>query len=106
MVTLHGKTAVVTGASSGIGKATACLLAEQGSHVFIAGRSTERLREVARSIEAAGGKARVGAFDLHDYAKPETFVAEAAEPPGGLDTIVNAASAHPAGTSVDGKVAD
>ncbi|HEX9471555.1 MAG TPA: SDR family oxidoreductase [Bradyrhizobium sp.] len=106
MVTLHGKTAVVTGASSGIGKATACLLAEQGSHVFIAGRSTERLREVARSIEAAGGKASVGAFDLHDYDKLQAFVAEAAEQTGRLDIIVNAAGVHHPGTIVDGKLAD
>jgi NADP-dependent 3-hydroxy acid dehydrogenase YdfG len=106
MATLHGKTAVVTGASSGIGKATACLLAEQGSHVFIAGRSIERLRKVARSIEAAGGQASVGAFDLHDYDKLQAFVAEAAEQTGRLDIIVNAAGVHHPGTIVDGKLAD
>src|SRR5258708_27381565 len=106
MVTLHGKTAVVTGASSGIGKATACLLAEQGSHVFIAGRSTERLREVARSIETAGGRASVGAFDLHEYDKLQAFVAEAAEQTGRLDIIVNAAGVHPPRTILDRKFAD
>jgi NADP-dependent 3-hydroxy acid dehydrogenase YdfG len=103
---LQGKTAVVTGASSGIGKATACLLAEQGCHVFIAGRSTERLLEVARSIEDAGGQATVGAFDLHDYDKLQTFVAEAARQTGRLDIIVSAAGVHHPGTIADGTLAD
>ncbi|SHL11388.1 hypothetical protein SAMN05444159_5030 [Bradyrhizobium lablabi] len=106
MAALDGKTAVVTGASSGIGKATACLLAQQGSHVFIAGRSAERLREVARSIEDAGGRASVGAFDLHDYDKLQAFVADAAEQTGQLDIVVNAAGVHHPGTIVDGKLAD
>src|SRR5260221_10153217 len=106
MVTWHGKPAFVTGVSSGIGKATVCLLAEQVSQVLIAARSTERLREVARSIEAAGGKASVGAFDLHDYDKLQAFVAEAAEQTGRLDIIVNAAGVHHPGTIVDGKLAD
>jgi NADP-dependent 3-hydroxy acid dehydrogenase YdfG len=106
MAALDGKTAVVTGASSGIGKATACLLAEQGSHVFITGRSTERLLEVARSIEDAGGQASIGAFDLHDCDKLQAFVADAAEKTGRLDIIVNAAGVHHPGTIVDGKLAD
>ena len=106
MVALHGKTAVVTGASSGIGKATACLLAEEGSHVFITGRSKERLHQVARSIEEAGGQATVGAFDLHDYDRLQDFVARAAEQTGRLDIIVNAAGVHLPGTIVDGKLSD
>jgi len=106
MAALQGKTAVVTGASSGIGKAIACLLAEQGSHVFIAGRSTERLEEVARSIEGAGGQATIGAFDLHDYDRLQAFVAEAAKQTGQLDIIVNAAGVHHPGTIVDGTLAD
>ncbi len=106
MATLQGKTAVVTGASSGIGKATARLLADEGSHVFIAGRSIERLKEVARSIEDGGGRATVGAFDLHDYDALQAFVAEAAEQTGRLDIIVNAAGVHHPGTIADGKLAD
>jgi NADP-dependent 3-hydroxy acid dehydrogenase YdfG len=106
MATLQGKTAVVTGASSGIGKAIACLLAAEGSHVFIAGRSIERLKEVARSIEDGCGRATVGAFDLHDYDALQAFVAKAAEQTGRLDIIVNAAGVHHPGTIVDGKLAD
>jgi NADP-dependent 3-hydroxy acid dehydrogenase YdfG len=106
MATLQGKTAVVTGASSGIGKATARLLADEGSHVFIAGRSIERLEEVARSIQDGGGRATVGAFDLHDYDALQAFVAEAAQQTGRLDIIVNAAGVHHPGTIADGKLAD
>jgi NADP-dependent 3-hydroxy acid dehydrogenase YdfG len=106
MVALQGKTTVVTGASSGIGKATACLLAAEGSHVFIAGRSTERLSQVAQSIKEAGGQASIGAFDLHDYDKLQAFVAGAAEQTGRLDIIVNAAGVHHPGTIVDGKLSD
>jgi NADP-dependent 3-hydroxy acid dehydrogenase YdfG len=106
MATLHGKTAVVTGASSGIGKATACLLAAEGSHVFITGRSTERLQEVARSIEDAGGRASVGAFDLHDHGRLQAFVSGVAEQTGRIDILVNAAGVHHPGTVVDGSPAD
>ena len=106
MVALHGKTAIVTGASSGIGKATALLLAEEGCHVFIAGRSRERLEEVARSISDAGGQATVGAFDLHDYDRLQDFIADAAKRTGRLDIIVNAAGVHYPGTIVEGKLAD
>ncbi len=106
MASLHGKTAVVTGASSGIGKATACLLAAEGSHVFIAGRSLERLREVARTIDDAGGRASIGAFDLHASDKLQAFVAQAAQQTTRLDIIVNAAGVHHPGTIVDGKLAD
>lgn len=106
MATLQGKTSVVTGASSGIGKATARLLADEGSHVFIAGRSIERLEEVARSIQDGGGRATVGAFDLLDYDTLQAFVAEAAQQTGRLDIIVNAAGVHHPGTIADGKLAD
>jgi NADP-dependent 3-hydroxy acid dehydrogenase YdfG len=106
MVALLGKTAVITGASSGIGKATACLLAAQGCHVFIAGRSHERLQEVARSIEQAGGQASIGAFDLHDDERLQAFVADAARQTGRLDIMVSAAGVHHPGSIADGKPAD
>jgi NADP-dependent 3-hydroxy acid dehydrogenase YdfG len=106
MAVIQGKTAVVTGASSGIGKATACLLAAEGGHVFIAGRSRERLMEVARSIEGAGGRASIGAFDLNNYDRLEAFIAQAADETGRLDILVNAAGVHHPGTIVDGELGD
>ncbi|MCY0856320.1 SDR family oxidoreductase [Cupriavidus sp. D39] len=103
MNSLLGKTAVITGASSGIGKAIARRLAGEGSHVFIAGRGVERLQEVARTIEDAGGKASIGAFDLNDHGALQAFVAEAARRTGRLDIMVNAAGVHHPGTIADGR---
>ena len=103
---LAGKTAVVTGASSGIGRAVAQGLAREGSHVFLAGRSTGRLDAVARSIESAGGKANIGAFDIRDRDRLESFVASAAAQTGRLDIMVNAAGVDHPGTIVDGNRAD
>jgi NADP-dependent 3-hydroxy acid dehydrogenase YdfG len=54
---LDAKVAIITGASSGIGAATAIALAEEGAQVAIAARRIERLNEVVQKIEAIGGKA-------------------------------------------------
>ena len=57
---LAGRTAVVTGASSGIGRAIAEKLGAAGAHVFLAGRSSAPMEEAAKRIGEAGGKATVG----------------------------------------------
>ena len=54
---LQGKAAIVTGASSGIGEATALMLAREGAKVTIAARRAERLTELSKKIEEAGGEA-------------------------------------------------
>ena len=105
MAVLEETTAVVTGASSGIGRAIAHRLGAEGSHVFVTGRSAERLQALARSIEAAGGQASIGAFDLHDYDKLRAFVSEAADRTGRLDVMVNAAGVDHPGAIVDGELA-
>src|ERR1700722_1799992 len=105
MAVLQGSTAIVTGASSGIGRAIAHRLGAEGSHVFIAGRSGERLGALAQSIGAAGGKASTGAFDLRDYQKLQAFIAEAADLTGRLDIMVNAAGIDYPGTIVSGELA-
>jgi NADP-dependent 3-hydroxy acid dehydrogenase YdfG len=99
---LKDKTAVVTGASSGIGRAIARALAAEGSHVFIAGRDADRLRETAGSIRHNGGRATVGAFDLHDFDRLTAFVGEAVGESGRLDIMVNAAGVDHPGTISDG----
>ncbi len=71
--------AVVTGASSGIGAATARRLASEGFGVVIGARRVERLRELAGEIEAAGGRALALALDVTDAASVEAFCAEVAE---------------------------
>ncbi|MDV6373839.1 SDR family NAD(P)-dependent oxidoreductase [Deinococcus arenicola] len=73
---IEGKTVVITGASYGIGEATALLLASCGAEVLLLARSAERLEEVAGEIRAAGGKASVYRLDLAD---PQAIGAVAAQ---------------------------
>jgi NADP-dependent 3-hydroxy acid dehydrogenase YdfG len=101
---LKDRTAVVTGASSGIGRAVARALAAEGSHVFITGRDAERLRETAESIRQSGGRATHGAFDLHDSDMMNAFIGEAIEATGRLDIMVTAAGVDHPGSIADGKL--
>jgi NADP-dependent 3-hydroxy acid dehydrogenase YdfG len=68
-------TAVVTGASSGIGAASAERLAAAGYHVVLAARRADRLQDVATRIEAAGGSAQVSLLDVTDRAHVDAFAA-------------------------------
>lgn len=86
---LDGKVALVTGASSGIGEATALALAEEGAAVAIAARRTDRLEKLANSIGEAGGTALVLALDVADEAACREAVRRTVEELGGLDILVN-----------------
>jgi NADP-dependent 3-hydroxy acid dehydrogenase YdfG len=101
MTRLQGTTSVVTGASSGIGRAIARTLGEAGSHVFITGRDVGRLEETAAPIRDAGGTATIGAFDLTHPGPLQEFIAGAAEATGRLDVLVNNAGVDIPGTIVD-----
>ncbi|CAL9416747.1 Glucose 1-dehydrogenase 2 [Streptomyces sp. enrichment culture] len=84
-----GRTALVTGAGSGIGRAVARALAAEGANVVVAGRRREPLDETVALIEAAGGKALAVPADVSRAADVEAAVAAAVEHFGSLDVAVN-----------------
>lgn len=100
----EGTTALVTGASSGIGEATARTLAQQGAAVALVARRGDRLDTLAGEIEASGGRALKIEADVSDRARAEAAVAEAAEGLGRLDVVVNNAGVMLLGPIVDAPV--
>ncbi|MDT0610405.1 SDR family oxidoreductase [Streptomyces lancefieldiae] len=89
------KVVLVTGASSGIGEATARLLAERGHHVVLGARRTERLKELAEDIRAAGGSAEHHPLDVTDAEQVRAFVDAAHSRHGRVDVMVNNAGVMP-----------
>jgi NADP-dependent 3-hydroxy acid dehydrogenase YdfG len=87
--TLEGRKAVVTGASSGIGEATAVAFAKAGATVALGARRKDRLEDLAKRIGAEGGSAHVFEVDVGDEAAARSFIEAAAEQMGGLDILVN-----------------
>lgn len=98
---LKGKTAVVTGASSGIGRATAVALGRAGAHVYLSGRTAEAMQETKAVIEAAGGKADVVVHDVRNVDEVRNLVDRAVRETGHLDIMVNNA-----GVSFPAKIVD
>jgi NADP-dependent 3-hydroxy acid dehydrogenase YdfG len=89
--TLAGRTAVITGAASGMGAATAGLLAAQGARVALLARRAERLEEVAAKIVSEGGEALVVATDVTDQASVDAAAERVHTAYGRVDLVVNAA---------------
>jgi len=85
---LNGKNAVVYGAGGQIGRAVATAFASEGAKVFLAGRTLERLEEVAEAIRASGGVAEVAAVDALDERSVDAH-ADAIAAQGGLDISFN-----------------
>jgi NADP-dependent 3-hydroxy acid dehydrogenase YdfG len=98
--TLDGTVALVTGASSGIGEATARLLAERGAAVAVVARRRDRLDTLAKEIGAAGGTALVVEADITDQAQAAAAVEQAVAELGRLDTLVNNAGVMLLGPAV------
>jgi NADP-dependent 3-hydroxy acid dehydrogenase YdfG len=93
---LSGRTAVVTGASSGIGRAIAEHLGGAGAHVVLGGRTESAMKEAADRIDRAGGSARVEVGDVRDPAAVRALVDAAVADTGRLDVMVNNAGlSHP-----------
>jgi 3-oxoacyl-[acyl-carrier protein] reductase len=92
MFSLKDKVALVTGASQGIGRATALALAEVGAKVAIAARNTEKLASVAAEVAAAGGEALAVPMDVADAAQVKTGFQQLLAKFGKLDILVNNAA--------------
>jgi NADP-dependent 3-hydroxy acid dehydrogenase YdfG len=86
---LSGTTALVTGASSGIGAATALRLASDGAYVALIARRKDRLEDLAAEIQQAGGTALVVEADITSRSQAESAVEQAVERFGRLDILVN-----------------
>ncbi len=84
-----GKVALVTGAASGMGRATAYLFADEGAQVAVLDRNGEGVSSVVQEINQAGGKAEGWTMDLMDDSRIAPVVAEIAAHLGGLDILVN-----------------
>ncbi len=92
MAQLKDKVALVTGASGGMGRATANLLGAAGARVSLVARRRERLDEVAMEVEQAGGRAQVIVADLKEEAEIITAAAQTAAYWGGrIDILINSA---------------
>jgi NAD(P)-dependent dehydrogenase (short-subunit alcohol dehydrogenase family) len=95
--TLEGSTALITGATAGIGRAIAFQLAALGAEVVVHGRNVERGAETVQEIEKAGGKARFIAADLNDADDVRRLSAEA----GPVDILINNAGVYKFGATAE-----
>jgi NAD(P)-dependent dehydrogenase (short-subunit alcohol dehydrogenase family) len=86
---VRGKVVLITGASSGIGKATAVKVADAGATVLLVARSIEKLEETKREIEAAGGVAHIHRCDMSDVEDIERMANEVLAYHGQVDILVN-----------------
>jgi NAD(P)-dependent dehydrogenase (short-subunit alcohol dehydrogenase family) len=98
MAELGGKRALITGASSGIGRATALRFAHEGIRVAVSGRKLGGLEELSSEVDAQGGKAHVIPADLLDERQTDELADRALDALGGLDILVNAAGTISMGT--------
>ncbi|MGH8081015.1 MAG: SDR family oxidoreductase, partial [Lysobacter sp.] len=92
---IQGKTVLITGASSGIGEATARLLAQRGAKVLVGARRSERLHALSEALIADGGTVRYRALDVTDAQDFADFVGFAQQEFGAIDVLVNNAGVMP-----------
>jgi len=95
MSNLNGKVIIITGASSGIGEATAKLLAKNGARVVLGARRTDRLKAIAKDIRAEGGTVEYQALDVTQRSQLEAFVQFAQSKFDRVDVLINNAGIMP-----------
>ena len=93
--TIDGKVVVITGASSGLGEATARLLSEQGASVVLGARRADRLKALADELSWRGGKALAVVADVADRAQVQALVDAAVQAHGRVDVMINNAGLMP-----------
>jgi NAD(P)-dependent dehydrogenase (short-subunit alcohol dehydrogenase family) len=96
---LSGRTTLVTGGTSGIGRATALALARLGARVAVAGRNEHRGNEVVKEIIAAGGQGEFVSAELKDAASARALAARAVDQLGQVDILIDTAGMYPFGTT-------
>ena len=101
---LKGKVAAITGASSGIGDATAELLAKAGATVSLGARRADRLEKLAQKIESAGGKALAIPMDITKEEEAKGFIERTQKELGRIDILVNNAGVMLLGPVIMGDV--
>ncbi len=92
---ITGKVVLITGASSGIGEATAKLLAQRGAKIVLGARRTDRLSALAESIEKEGGAVRIRKLDVTSREDTQDFADFAVAEFGQVDVIINNAGVMP-----------
>ncbi|MBU7473493.1 MULTISPECIES: SDR family oxidoreductase [Lactiplantibacillus] len=100
------KVIVITGASSGIGEATAKLLASQGNQLVLGARREARLQEITQAIENAGGEATYAVTDVTDLDSVKQLAKKAVDAYGRIDVWMNNAGLMPQSVLAEGKVTD
>jgi NADP-dependent 3-hydroxy acid dehydrogenase YdfG len=100
------RTALITGASSGIGKATALAFAKAGINLALVGRDQDRLTAVAQAAEAVGATAKTYVIDLSELDRVSTKIAEIAADFDNLDILINNAGMAYTGSIADTPLAD
>ncbi|MEU9919933.1 SDR family oxidoreductase [Streptomyces griseoluteus] len=95
MLSLHGKIVAITGASGGIGEATARLLAQRGAAVVLAARRSERIDAIAQDIRKEGGRAATCVVDVTRAEDLQRLVSHTLDRYGRMDVLVNNAGIAP-----------